>query len=79
MNIIKTGDCMKQKDFNEELFNFINTSTCSFTCVDLIKNKLTEYGYIQLYENEKWNLEAGKYFVIRNDSSIIAFNVGKKS
>lgn len=68
---------MKLKDFNKELFEFINISTCSFTCIDLIKNKLIEKGYVQLFENERWYFENGKYFVIRNDASIIAFNIGK--
>lgn len=67
---------MKEK-YNKGLFEFIQNSTCSFSCVDTIKNKLIDNGYQQLYENEKWNLECLKYFVIRNDSSIIAFNVGK--
>lgn len=28
---------MKKEDFNKELFEFINTSNCSFTCIDTIK------------------------------------------
>lgn len=68
---------MKDK-FNEELFNFINDATCSFTCIDRIKKELIKNNYIELYENEKWNFKTGKYFVIRNDASIIAFSIGKK-
>lgn len=67
---------MKKEIFNKELFDFINTSTCSFTCIEEIKRMLIEYGYIELYENKKWNIKKGKYFVIRNDASIIAFNIG---
>lgn len=67
---------MKKEIFNEELFDFINTSTCSFTCIEEIKRILMESGYVELYENNKWNLKKGKYFVIRNDASIIAFNIG---
>jgi len=69
---------MTKESFNDKLFNFINEATCSFTCIETIKNKLIEEGYIQLYENEKWNLVSSKYFVIRNDASIIAFNIGKE-
>jgi len=68
---------MKDK-FNYELFNFINSATCCFTCIDSIKNKLVNEGYVQIYENEKWDFKSGKYFVIRNDASIIAFNIGSK-
>ena len=47
---------MKKNDFNKNLFNFINSATCSFTCIDTIKNNLLEEGYVQLYENEKRKL-----------------------
>lgn len=66
---------MKDK-FNDGFFNFINSATSCFNCIDSIKNKLIKEGYIQVYENEKWNFKSGKYFVIRNDASIIAFNIG---
>lgn len=69
---------MKKETFNEGLFKFINTATCSFTCTEEIKRILVEKGYIRLYENDKWDLKHGKYFVIRNDASIIAFNIGIK-
>lgn len=69
---------MEIKNFNDELFDFINNATCSFLCVDVIKNELLSRGFVQVYENDKWNLNYGKYFVIRNDASIIAFNIGKK-
>jgi len=55
------------KKFNDELFEFIDSSNCAFTCVETIKNILIEQGYQQLYENEEWNLKSNKYFVIRND------------
>lgn len=66
------------KNFNEELLEFIENSTCSFTCVDTIKNELINNNYEEVFETEKWNLKKGKYFVIRNDASIIAFNIGEK-
>lgn len=69
---------MIKKTFNKEFFSFINKSTCSFTCIENIKNILTRNGYTELYENEHWKISKGKYFVIRNDASIIAFDIGKK-
>ena len=41
------------------------------------KNILIKNNYHHLYENEKWNLENGKCFLIRNDPLIMAFNIGK--
>ena len=51
-----------------------------FHAVENIKNRLSIQGLIQLKENETWECEPGKgYFVIRNDSSVIAFKIPKKS
>ena len=69
---------MIKKTFNKHFFEFIDNASCAFTCIEVIKTKLINNGYMELYENEKWNFKAGKYFVIRNDASIIAFSIGKK-
>ncbi len=71
---------MNIETFNEEMFNFINTSSCAFTGVKELKRMLLESGYRELQENEKWDLNKdGKYFVTRNDASIIAFNLGSNN
>ena len=68
---------MNEKKYNEELFSFIEAATCSFTGVKEIKRILLEYHFIELEENEIWHLENNqKYFVTRNDASIIAFTLG---
>ena len=70
------GDIMNKDNYNNDLFKFIEKSTCSFTCVSEIKRLLINSGYVELCEGDKWKINKGKYFVIRNDSSIIAFNIG---
>lgn len=65
------------KEFNEELLSFLNVGTCAFTCMEYIRNILKDNGYIELDEHEAWILDKTKYFVVRNDTSIIAFNLGK--
>lgn len=67
------------KNFNEELLNFLNTGTCSFTCIKYLKDLLLKNNYTELNELDDWSLKKGKYFVIRNDASLIAFNINKKS
>lgn len=57
----------------EELFSFLDSSTCSFFAVKNTAEILRKAGFTQLFENEKWVLKSGKFFVIRNDSSIISF------
>lgn len=69
---------MNTKEFNENLFQFIKKATCSFTGILEIKKQFIKNGFLELYENQDWNIEYDKkYFVIRNDASIIAFQINK--
>lgn len=61
--------------FNKELLKFLKTNTTSFTCIKNIKEELIQNGYQELFEKDNWTINKGKYFVIRNDTSIIAFNI----
>ena len=65
------------KNFNNNLLEFLNKGTCSFTSILEITKILDLNGYKSLCELEPWNLKVGKYYVVRNDASIIAFNIGK--
>ena len=67
---------MMEYAYTEELFRFIETSPTPFHAVDEMKRRLDEKGYIQLLEGGAWNLKkGGKYYVIRNGSSLIAFRI----
>ena len=66
-------------DFNQKLIEFLKKGTCIFTCINEIKKILLNNDYIELKENEKWNLDNKKYFIIRNDASLIAFHLNKKA
>lgn len=58
----------------EELFDFLNAGVSPFHAVLSCEEKLGSAGFQRLEESEPWNLEAGgKYYVTRNQSSIIAF------
>ena len=60
------------------LIDFIEKSPSAFHAVKNIADKLTENGFFRLEETEKWELaEGGKYFVTKNSTSIIAFEVGE--
>lgn len=63
------------KKFNGKLIEFIEKSTCSFTCIKTIKGMLEGKGYVSLKEDDKWNLTTGKYYLTRNDASIIVFEI----
>ncbi len=60
------------------LLSFIDNSPTAFHAIDNIANELAEKGYTELYETEKDTVTlGGNYFVRRNDSSLIAFQIPK--
>ena len=63
---------------SKNLLSFIKNSPSPFHSVASIKKVLKREGFIELNESNEFKVElAGKYFVTRNDSSIIAFKVGE--
>lgn len=67
------------KEVSKELLDFIGRSYSCYHVVHNIKEMLIQEGYEELLESENWTLKAGgKYFVIRNASSLIAFFVPRK-
>lgn len=64
---------------SKDLLEFLKNSPTAFHAVDNIKNELITNNYKELLESEHWDIkEGGKYFVTRNNSSIIAFCLGNK-
>ncbi len=69
---------MNKEDFNEGLLGFLDASPTPFHATKNMSLMLENAGFIQLREEIKWELEEGKkYFVTRNDSSVIAFTYPK--
>ncbi len=67
---------MSQIDFNQNLLAFLDSSPTPFHAVSLMSDLLDNKGFRRLDELEPWGeLAADRYYVIRNDSSIIAFNL----
>lgn len=65
---------MQQQDFNNGLIEFIRQSPTPFHAVRQMASMLDAAGFTRLYERDAWQLPEGscRYYVIRNDSSIIA-------
>ena len=71
---------MNKEDFNEGLLGFLDASVTPFHATRNMAAMFTNAGFELLDEKESWELEAGKkYFVTRNDSSIIAFTYPKNA
>jgi len=62
-----------------KILNWLSTSYSSFHVIKNVKEELLSKGFIELKEENDWELAGGRsYFVTRNDSSLIAFSLPKK-
>jgi len=62
------------------LLNFLNSSPSPHHAVETTKMALLNAGFSQLLEGDSWESQikpAGKYFVTRNGTSIIALAIEK--
>ena len=71
---------IKMKEYAKtakEMLEFIEESPTCFQAVAGLKKLLKKEGFSELKETEDWkSLEkGGKYYVVRNSSSIIAFHI----
>ncbi len=65
------------ENYVNELIDFINNSPTAYQATENIVKELTEHGFEELSEKDKWNLQKNKsYFIVRNQSSVIAFKMG---
>ncbi len=70
---------MEKNSVTSKMLDFINASPTCFHVVDNIKKLLRDNGFTELREDEEWNFESGRFFVTRNDSSIISFVIPGKN
>ena len=71
---------MDKKKFNDGLLEFLQCSPTPFHAAESLSLILGKGGFKQLLERDSWTLDlGGKYFVQRNDSSIIAFIYGQNA
>jgi aspartyl aminopeptidase len=63
-------------ELNQSLLKFLAASTTPFHAVQILSERLLGAGFDRLLEGDSWSdLQPGKYFVTRNDSSIVAFTL----
>ena len=69
----------KSLEFGQTAVNALKKSVSPYNFVEHAKKELKSSGFTQIYESDPWNFEPGKkYFYTRNNSCIIAFNIGQK-
>lgn len=60
----------------QNLIDFIAKSPSCYHVIENFRTMLTENGFTELSETKSWKLsEGGQYFVVRADSSLIAFKI----
>ena len=60
----------------EQFFNFMKNSPTCYHAVEQIILQLKEQGFLPLEEREEYCIEPGKkYYVVRNNSSLLAFKI----
>ena len=64
-------------DFSKDLINFIDRSPLNYFAVKNASEILEENGFKKVREDEVWELEKGKYYTTRDDSALIAFEIGE--
>ena len=63
----------------QNLLNFIDTSPSPWHVVNTVESLLKPFQFSRLDETIRWQLEpGGRYYVVRDDSSIILFVLGTK-
>jgi aspartyl aminopeptidase len=66
-------------ELNQGLIDFLKASPTPFHATASLAQRLDAAGYQRLDERAPWHTEAGgRYYVTRNDSAIIAFQLGKR-
>ncbi len=62
-----------------ELIDFIDASPSPWHAVASTEQRLQAMGFTRLYEDERWQLEAGgRYYAVRGGASLIAFVLGSR-
>jgi aspartyl aminopeptidase len=62
----------------QDLIDFIDRSPSPWHAAATLAERLRDHGYAPLDETQGWPLEpGGRYYVVRGDSSLIAFRLGR--
>ncbi len=65
-----------EQELIRRLLDFLNASPSCYHAVDNLVRRLEAAGYERLRESEPWTLRTGgNYYVVRGDSSLVAFRV----
>jgi aspartyl aminopeptidase len=73
----KEQKLMNESEFNQNLMNFLRASPTPFHAVAQMSKLLEKSGFQRISESDTWDIQKNsRYYVTRNDSSLIAFTTG---
>lgn len=71
---------MTETELSKELLAFIRECPSMFHTAAAIADRLERAGYRRLEEKDRWQIcPGGKYYVLRNGSSVAAFQIGNET
>ena len=71
---------MTAKQRAQHLLDFIDNSPSPWHVVASIETAIQAFQFVRLDETAKWGLQTGgRYYVVRDDSSIVLFVLGRKT
>lgn len=68
---------MNSIEFSKDLISFIDASPLNYFAVKNASEILEDNGFKKLREDEVWDLSKGKYYATRDDSALVAFEIGE--
>lgn len=69
-----------REELNQGLIDFLKASPTPFHATATLVQHLEASGFQRLDERESWTTETGgRYYITRNDSSLVAFRLGRQS
>ena len=66
---------MSHTELVQDLCTFLDESPSPWHGADSARRRLEAAGYTRLQETEHWHFAAGKYYVMRGGSAIVAFRI----
>ncbi len=70
----------QERQTAQELVDFIAECPSMFHTAHAVRARLEDAGFVYLPESSAWDVKpGGRYFTMRNGSSVIAFNVGERA
>jgi aspartyl aminopeptidase len=71
---------MTGRQHAQQLLDFIDTSPSPWHAAAAIETAAKDFQFVRLDETAKWQLQpGGRYYVVRDDSSIVLFVLGRKA